>query len=187
MSCHVNINIHRCFAREHCCTPRPFSLPLRHLFASSGLALHRHQVPPRGAPQSLNLAVCPSAACSPNSCAKVPHAIGNWLPVLRQATAIMCRAISPHAITKLAARPSALSAGKPRCHGQPASGKISGNQIKGAAMHRPSINKRSQVLAASTPSPTLPSLTGRSSGHQYLPASIGTLRASHSGAAYLGR
>lgn len=31
------------------------------------------------------------------------------------------------------------------------------------------------------------SLTQRSSGHQYLPASIGTLRAAHSGAAYLGR
>ena len=167
--------------------PWPFSLPFRHLFAASCLALHWLRVPPRGEPKGLNLAVCPAAACSPNSGAKVPHAIGNWLPVLRQAMVIMYRAISPRAITKWATRPSALSAGKPRCHGQPASGKISGNQIKGAAMPRPSINKRSQVLAASAPSPTLTCLTGRSSGHQYLPASIGTLRAAHSGAAYLGR
>ncbi len=166
---------------------KAFPLPLTHPFASSCLALHWPQVPPHGAAQSLNLAVCPTAACSPISSAKVPHAIGNRLPVLRQATVIMCYAISPHAITKWAARPSALSAGKPRCHARPASGKISGNQIKGAAMPRPSINKRSQVLAASAPSPTLTCLTGRSSGHQYLPASIGTLRAAHSGAAYLGR
>ncbi len=65
----------------------------------------------------LNLAVCPAAACSPISSAKVPHAIGIRLPVLWQAMAIMRHTISPHAITKLAARPSALSAGKPRCHG----------------------------------------------------------------------
>jgi hypothetical protein len=57
----------------------------------------------------LNLAVCPSAACSPISSAKVPHAIA-----------------------KLAARPSALGAPPPHCQAQPASGKISGNQCKGA-------------------------------------------------------
>jgi len=167
--------------------PRPFSLPLMHLCSASGLAFQWLEVPPRGTAPSLNLAVCPAAACSPIGSAKVPHVIGNRLPVRRQATVIMCRAISPHANTKWAARPSALSAGKPRCHGQPASGKISANQIKGAAMHRPSINTPSQVGVFSTPSPTLRCLTGRSSGHQYLPASIGTLRASHSGAAYLGR
>jgi hypothetical protein len=38
---------------------RPFSLPRAHLFTSSGSALHWRQVPPRGASQSLNLAVCP--------------------------------------------------------------------------------------------------------------------------------
>jgi len=54
-------------------------------------------------------------------------------------------------------------------------------------MQRPSIKPNTQVGVFSTPSPALRSLTGRSSGHQYLPASIGSLRASHSGAAYLGR
>ncbi len=44
-----------------------------------------------------------------------------------------------------------------------------------------------EACVFSSPSPARPRLTGRSSGHQYLPASIGTLRASHSGAAYLGR
>jgi len=80
----------------------------------------------------------------------------------------MCHAIFPYAIIKLAARPSALSAGKPRCHGQPASGKISGSQIRGAAMHRPSINTRSQVAAFSTPSTARTSLTGRSTGTSLL-------------------
>jgi len=148
--------------------PWPFSLPFRHLFAASCLALHWLRVPPRGAPKGLNLAVCPAAACSPNSGAKVPHAIGNWLPVLRQAMVIMYRAISPRAITKWATRPSALSAGKPRCHGQPASGKISGNQIKGAVMHRPIISTRSQVAVFSTPSTARTSLTGRSTGTSLL-------------------
>ncbi|WP_235334072.1 hypothetical protein, partial [Aquabacterium sp. NJ1] len=80
----------------------------------------------------------------------------------------MCHAISPHAVTQLAARPSALSAGKPHCHGPPASGKISENQIKGAAMQRPSINARSWVVVFSTPSPALTSLTGRSTGTSLL-------------------
>jgi len=144
--------------------PWPFSLPFRHLFAASCLALHWLRVPPRGAPKGLNLAVCPAAACSPNSGAKVPHAIGNWLPVLRQAMVTMCHTIFSHAIIKLAARPSALSAGKPRCHGQTASGKISGNQIKGATMLRPNINTCSQVAVFSPPSPAFTSLTGRSTG-----------------------
>ena len=54
-------------------------------------------------------------------------------------------------------------------------------------MQWPSIKSSAQVGVFSTPSPTRTCLTGRSSGHQYLPASIGSLRASHSGAAYLGR
>ncbi len=54
-------------------------------------------------------------------------------------------------------------------------------------MQWPSIKSSAQVGVFSTPSPTRTRLTGRSSGHQYLPASIGTLRASHSGAAYLWR
>ena len=54
-------------------------------------------------------------------------------------------------------------------------------------MQWPSIKSSAQVGVFSTPSPTRTRLTGRSSGHQYLPASIGSLRASHSGAAYLGR
>jgi hypothetical protein len=56
-----------------------------------------------------------------------------------------------------------------------------------AVMQWPSIKPNAQFAVFSTPSPTCASLTGRSSGHQYLPASIGTLRATHSGAAYLGR
>ncbi len=55
------------------------------------------------------------------------------------------------------------------------------------AMAMPRNIKAAEVCVFSTPSPALRSLTGRSSGHQYLPASIGTLRAAHSGAAYLGR
>ncbi len=54
-------------------------------------------------------------------------------------------------------------------------------------MQWPSIKSSAQVGVFSTPAPTRTRLTGRSSGHQYLPASIGTLRAAHSGAAYLGR
>ncbi len=54
-------------------------------------------------------------------------------------------------------------------------------------MQWPSIKSSAQFGVFSTPSPTRTRLTGRSSGHQYLPASIGTLRAAHSGAAYLGR
>jgi len=56
-----------------------------------------------------------------------------------------------------------------------------------AAMHRPSINSKAQVSVFSAALASVTRLTQRSSGHQYLPASIGTLRASHSGAAYLGR
>ena len=148
--------------------PWPFSLPLTHLCTSAGLAFWLHQATPRGVLPSLNLAVCPAAACSPNGSAQVPHAIAKWLPVLRQAMAIMCHAISPHAITKWAARPSALSAGKPCCHGQPASGRISGNQIKGAAMHRPNITERGKVSVFSMPSPARTRLTGRSTGTSML-------------------
>jgi len=100
--------------------------------------------------------------------AKVPHAIDKWLPVLRRAMVTMRRTISPRAIIKWASRPSALSAGKPRCHDQPASGKISGNQIKGASMLRPNINTCSQVAVFSPPSTALTSLTGRSTGTSLL-------------------
>jgi len=48
------------------------------------------------------------------------------------------------------------------------------------------VSSRSKYFNPDT-APSIPSLTGRSSGHQYLLASIGTLRAAHSGAAYLGR
>jgi len=64
---------------------------------------------PAGAALMLNLAVCPAAACSPISGAKVPLAIA-----------------------KLAARPSALGALNPHCQVQPASGRISGIQSQGA-------------------------------------------------------
>lgn len=45
----------------------------------------------------------------------------------------------------------------------------------------------SQGLLHSSHRASVCSLTGWSSGHPYLPASMGSLRASHSGAAYLGR
>jgi hypothetical protein len=80
-----------------------------------------------GAMFMLNLAVCLPAASPPISGAKVPHVIAKWLPVRRQAIAIMRRAISLHAIAKLAARPSALGARKSQCDGWPASGRISGS------------------------------------------------------------
>ena len=58
---------------------------------------------------------------------------------------------------------------------------------QGAVMQSSNIWLGFEACVFSTLSPTRRCLTGRSSGHQYLPASIGTLRASHSGAAYLGR
>jgi len=54
-------------------------------------------------------------------------------------------------------------------------------------MQRPSINLNAQAGVFSAALAPVCSLTQRSSGHPYLPASMGTLRASHSGAAYLGR
>jgi hypothetical protein len=39
---------------------------------------HSRLVSPSGAASQLNLAVCPSAACSPTSRAKVPHALARW-------------------------------------------------------------------------------------------------------------
>jgi hypothetical protein len=63
----------------------------------------------------------------------------------------------------------------------------------GMPRHRESVMQPASIshsFEVSVLSPTLASvrsLTQRSSGHQYLPASIGTLRATHSGAAYLGR
>lgn len=41
-----------------------------------------------------NLAVCPSAACSPRCGAKVPHAIALWLAVLRRP--VHCGAVASH-------------------------------------------------------------------------------------------
>jgi len=137
----------------------------------------------------------------------VPHAIDKWLPVLRQAMVITRRAISPHAITKWATRPSALSARlsavashrtgtaqswlAPQLpdHAELGAAK-NGCKIpiqqtaKGSTvMHRPSNNERSQVTVFSTPSPALTSLTGRSTRTPILArASIGALRASRYGA-----
>jgi hypothetical protein len=56
---------------------------------------HRRLVPQLGAASSPNLAVCPSAACSPSSGAKVPHALA--LRAVRPAAAsvgqrrVLCR------------------------------------------------------------------------------------------------
>jgi len=61
------------------------------------------------------------------------------------------------------------------------------NSQGSAAMAMPRNTKAAGVCVFSTPSTARTSLTGRSSGHQYLPASIGSLRAAHSGAAYLWR
>jgi hypothetical protein len=60
-------------------------LPRIHRSLASCLALVLPCDTPSGGMLKLNLAVCPSAACSPHCSAKVPLVIGKWLPVLRQA------------------------------------------------------------------------------------------------------
>ena len=52
------------------------------ILARSGAKDHRYSQP--GGAAGLHLAVCPSAARSPQCGAKVPHAVAAWLPVLRQ-------------------------------------------------------------------------------------------------------
>ena len=149
--------------------PWPFPLPLTHRFASSGLALHSLQVPPRGASQSLNLAVCPAAACLPSSGAKVPHATALWLSVLR--------------------RPVNHCAARPPIGARHRSG--SGNAITEFGHHiypgqSACAQNTSQGFLGSQHRASAISLTGWSSGRQRLSA-VGALRASRSGAAYLGR
>jgi hypothetical protein len=59
-------------------------LPLAQRSLTSCLALQFPCGMPSGAALNLKLAVCPAAACSPNSGAKVPRTIGKCLPVLRR-------------------------------------------------------------------------------------------------------
>ena len=84
------------------------------------------------------------------------------------------------AVTTMACRP------RPKSFGSVQNAARSNSQGS-AAMAMPRNIKAAEVCVFSTPSTARTSLTGRSSGHQYLPASIGSLRAAHSGAAYLWR
>ena len=91
--------------REHCAMPSPLSLPRSRRSTCPGLALELQRRMRTSAVPWLNLAVCPSAACSPLSYAKVPHATAKW-----------------------AARPPAVSAPKEQCLRLKASGRS--QQIK---------------------------------------------------------
>ena len=84
------------------------------------------------------------------------------------------------AVTTMACRP------RPKSFGSVQNAARSNSQGS-SAMAMPRNFKAAGVCVFSMPSPARTSLTGRSSGHQYLPASIGSLRAAHSGAAYLWR
>jgi hypothetical protein len=84
------------------------------------------------------------------------------------------------AVTTMACRP------RPKSFGSVQNAARSNSQGS-AAMAMPRNIKAAEVCVFSTPSTARTSLTVRSSGHQYLPASIGSLRAAHSGAAYLWR
>ena len=143
-----------------------------HLYAASGLALHCLQVPPRGAAQTLNLAVCPFGS-----------------PLTKQAR----QSATGH---RLGGRPS--SGGQRVETALPRSCRIRQNHRKSnqgsKAMPRPSIIAKSHKACLFSPAlASATSLTGRSSGHQHRP----WLRHSHglcwcpphlrcSGAPYLG-
>ena len=58
--------------------PWLLSLPRNRRSARPGLALQLQRSMPSGAMPMLNLAVCPSAACSSPRSAKVPHAAAKW-------------------------------------------------------------------------------------------------------------
>ena len=133
---------------------------------------------------SLNLAVCPAAACSPPLCANVPHAIASSWPscggqVHRRLSASHRTShhgmlhVQSHVEHSCHCRP--LPAAKSRHNGQ--------QQIQGAAM-RFAIKFTARPSGLKPSSTSRHSLTFRSSRH--LQASlVGSLRAAHSGAAYL--
>jgi hypothetical protein len=80
-------------------------------------------------------AVCPSAACSPQCGAKVPHAIAMLAACPSAVSESTLRAIALHAIARWAARPSAASATAQWFTVAGASGRISGNSSKRESRH----------------------------------------------------
>ena len=137
---------------------------------------------------SINLAVCPTAACSPPLFANVPHAIASPRAVLRrprftrvsrQATAQTITAYCLAKVTlNIQATASSCMAAKWRHNGQQLFG-------GGAAMCF-AVKFAAKASGLKPSSTTRHSLTFRSSRHLQAPL-VGSLRATHSGAAYLWR
>jgi len=162
---------------------------------------------------NLNLAVCPSAACSPSCGAKVPYAIALWLSVLRRPVhcgavashstwhpAVMafghhCLAFASSAANLAGSRPQVL-VNRPACRRSASIRQLARrrsirqnlcNSSQGSAgVARSSIYQQSKVSLFSAAVPSRPSLTCRSSRHPQV-SLVGSLRASRSGAAYLWR
>jgi hypothetical protein len=80
--------------------PLPISSPGLHLFRPS---VNNRLVSQPGAGSPLHLAVCPSAACSPTSGAKVPHALALLAARPSAATVRFC-AVASHRTSSLRSR-----------------------------------------------------------------------------------
>ncbi|CAH0353071.1 hypothetical protein AQB9606_03047 [Aquabacterium sp. CECT 9606] len=135
---------------------------------------------------SLNLAVCPAAACSPPLFANAPHAIASSRAVLRRPR-FTTRSLQANAqtITAYCLAKVTLNIQATAGHCLQQSGGTMAKQLQGAAM-RFAIKFTARVSGLNPSSTSRPSLTVRSIRHPQAPL-VGTLRASHSGAAYLGR
>ena len=169
----------------------------------------------RGGLANLNPAVCPSAARSPTCSAKVPRAVVmaascpsavSTRSSVRQGCSGHRRGASSHVRWFTAWRCPKAAANLKRCKNQvsneqsayrrPAMPLPSGHahvhqaesrQVKGSAgMPRSNIYPQSKACLFSSAVPSRRCLTGRSSRHPKAPL-VGALRASRSGAAYLGR
>ena len=162
---------------------------------------------------SFNLAVCPSAACSPQLGAKVPYAIALWLSVLRRPVhygavashrtwhpAVMAKAITAWRFSSFAAnfggsRPQVL-VNRPAYRRSASIRRLArytgirqnlcNSSQGGAGVARSNIYQQSKVGLSSAAVPSRPSLTCRSSRHPQV-SLVGSLRASRSSAAYLWR
>ena len=133
---------------------------------------------------SLNLAVCPAAACSPPLFANVPHAIASSRAFLRRprfTTRLLqanAQTITAYCLAKVTLNIQATAG---HCLQQSHGTMVS--NYSGSAMCF--ANKFAAKASGLKPSSTSRhSLTLRSSRHQQAPL-VGSLRASRSGAAYL--
>jgi hypothetical protein len=132
---------------------------------------------------SLNLAVCPSAACSPPLFANVPHAIASSRAVLRRSRLTTrslqanAQAITAYCLCKGIEHSS-------HCRPLPAANPLHNvqQQIQGAAM-RFAIKFTARASGLKASSTSRLSLTGRSMGRLH----HRSLRQSHAGAPYLWR